>query len=567
MCGAFSGSPERHTLVMHSDGTHHWYDCTKCDGIEYQMEEHTPKADVYEHDATNHWQVCEECGAKVDNTVVAHTYNDATCLTPKTCSVCGATDGEALGHDLYLQSVEWWDEYTPGMTTTVFVACNRDGCDAGDMKEIEVGANVSIEPTCTTPGSVNCSIPDEVEFEIDGKTYTVEVPRTENVGFKDFVLPATGHDYEVEWIWPETVEVTWGEDGAVVTAPIVQANCTCQNDTSHTDDHTAVVVQGEYVAPTCDTVGKVTFTASVTPENTEEHTKTFTSEKTYALDSMGHNFTGEYKSNGDGTHSRKCVNPGCELYGATQDCVSGSYKTDDTDHWKVCDLCKGEFDRAEHELKDANCTEPATCEVCGYTTGAALKHEWYHPATIQWTNAEDPTVRVRYHCIHCSYSADYTLSLSKNPDNFTITNADATCDKAGTVTYVAHELMPEDRLSDRMGQSYRGYLESAPKTVTTAEALGHKLTHPHFDWEIEDYSGYEAPGATVHMYVTCDVCGKRFDADGDVILVEKDEGDCLTAGHVSFKTTIYIDAKDGKRSELHRQPDIRHPPARSDGRP
>ena len=29
----------------------------------------------------------------------AHVWNDATCLTPKTCTVCKATEGEALGHD------------------------------------------------------------------------------------------------------------------------------------------------------------------------------------------------------------------------------------------------------------------------------------------------------------------------------------------------------------------------------------------------------------------------------------------------------------------------------------
>ena len=28
-----------------------------------------------------------------------HSWADATCMLPKTCSLCGATDGEALGHD------------------------------------------------------------------------------------------------------------------------------------------------------------------------------------------------------------------------------------------------------------------------------------------------------------------------------------------------------------------------------------------------------------------------------------------------------------------------------------
>ena len=39
---------------------------------------------------------CNECG---EERTITHDWNDATCLTPKTCKVCGATDGEALGHD------------------------------------------------------------------------------------------------------------------------------------------------------------------------------------------------------------------------------------------------------------------------------------------------------------------------------------------------------------------------------------------------------------------------------------------------------------------------------------
>lgn len=43
-----------------------------------------------------------------------HTWVDANCDTPKSCSACDATEGEALGH-------EW-----SGACDT---SCNREGCD------------------------------------------------------------------------------------------------------------------------------------------------------------------------------------------------------------------------------------------------------------------------------------------------------------------------------------------------------------------------------------------------------------------------------------------------------
>lgn len=42
--------------------------------------------------------VCATCGA-VSDVINEHEWMDATCEQPKTCSKCGATEGKALGHD------------------------------------------------------------------------------------------------------------------------------------------------------------------------------------------------------------------------------------------------------------------------------------------------------------------------------------------------------------------------------------------------------------------------------------------------------------------------------------
>ena len=51
-------------------------------------------------------KTCTECG-KTEGEIVDHQWLEATCATPKTCSICNATEGEALKHMLteatYLQ--------------------------------------------------------------------------------------------------------------------------------------------------------------------------------------------------------------------------------------------------------------------------------------------------------------------------------------------------------------------------------------------------------------------------------------------------------------------------------
>ena len=41
---------------------------------------------------------CSKCGEEIPNSKVAHTWSDATCEAPKTCTVCNTTEGTALEH-------------------------------------------------------------------------------------------------------------------------------------------------------------------------------------------------------------------------------------------------------------------------------------------------------------------------------------------------------------------------------------------------------------------------------------------------------------------------------------
>ena len=46
-------------------------------------------------------RTCRGCGEKETRSinVLEHKWNEPTCTSPKTCSVCDATEGEALGHE------------------------------------------------------------------------------------------------------------------------------------------------------------------------------------------------------------------------------------------------------------------------------------------------------------------------------------------------------------------------------------------------------------------------------------------------------------------------------------
>lgn len=57
---------------------------------------HTP-SNGYSSDATHHWQICGTGDAAHIVNKTTHTWNAATATTPKTCSVCGYSEGNALG--------------------------------------------------------------------------------------------------------------------------------------------------------------------------------------------------------------------------------------------------------------------------------------------------------------------------------------------------------------------------------------------------------------------------------------------------------------------------------------
>ena len=85
--------------------------------------------------------------------VCKHEWREATCTEPKTCTLCGETEGEALGHK--------WSSATCASPKT----CVRCG-----MTEGEALGHDWIEATCTEPKT--CHRCGTTEGEATGHTYT-----------------------------------------------------------------------------------------------------------------------------------------------------------------------------------------------------------------------------------------------------------------------------------------------------------------------------------------------------------------------------------------------------------
>ena len=89
-------------------------------------------------------------------------WNDADCVTPKTCSVCGETEGEALGH--------------------VWLAATCEApktCEACGITEGEAKGHSWVDATCEAPKTcTSCDLTDGEALGHDWVDATTETPKT-----------------------------------------------------------------------------------------------------------------------------------------------------------------------------------------------------------------------------------------------------------------------------------------------------------------------------------------------------------------------------------------------------
>ena len=130
--------------------------CTLCGKTEGEAGDHSYTAATCTAPKT-----CTVCG-KTDGNVAAHTFADATCTAPKTCTVCQATEGKALGHTF------------ADATCTAPKTCSICGATEG-----EALSHTFADATCTAPKT--CSVCGATEGEALSHTFadaTCTAPKT-----------------------------------------------------------------------------------------------------------------------------------------------------------------------------------------------------------------------------------------------------------------------------------------------------------------------------------------------------------------------------------------------------
>lgn len=110
-CNAPYGDALGHDFVHHdaqpatctAKGLEAYDTCSRCDysttKVEIPMADHTYSATEWESNVDNHWHECSVCHTQIDK--AEHNWKDATYTAPKTCTVCGATQGEPLTRSYY----------------------------------------------------------------------------------------------------------------------------------------------------------------------------------------------------------------------------------------------------------------------------------------------------------------------------------------------------------------------------------------------------------------------------------------------------------------------------------
>ncbi len=472
---------------------------------------------------------CTETDTIVDiGSAVGHDYAAATCTAPKTCKVCNATEGTALGHSY---STDWsrgedshWHE-----CSTCGNKIDQESHDYGDeddkcliceYERTHVHRLTLVpakEATCTESGNKAYYTCSGCENWFEDASGTVLITDKTSV-----VVDAFGHDFTAATCTtPKTCKVCVTTDGEALGHSFT--NYVSNNDATCTEDGTKTAK-----CDRCDETDTVTDVGSAKGHDYAD--ATCTAPKTCQVcgatdgEALSHSYAAAWSTGEDG-HWHECEACGDKIdqavhdYGDGDKCVICEYERAHVHRltlisakeatctesgnkaYYTCSGCENWFEDAsgtvlindktsvvidalDHDMSEATCTEAAVCQRkgCAYTDGEALGHTyeetWSCDAENHW-----------HKCSRCDAVTDVAAHIP---------GTEATEETAQTCTICGYEIAPE------LGHTHK--LTKVEVTVTCTEA-GNK------------------------EYYVCE-CGKWFaDAEGTVEITDKDSVKSEALGH------------------------------------
>lgn len=515
------------TADVKSNSGSHSYGCTECDTYGYDGIQNAAEPCDYGYTKTTdgqHKATCKVCNYSFTENCVAAEGKEATCSARAVCGKCDKEFGSYAAHNFTADG---------GIVAlgNGQHAYRCENCKDKDKYGIDANENESV---ACSGGKATCSAP--ANCEVCSQAYG-------NVN-------ANAH--------------VWGEWKNVEDTKTHER--VCKLDNTHTQIQDCLCTSPTATPPDCNT-------PSYTINTCDDCNHTWQTENN---DALGHDWTGAWVANEDGTHTKTCArNCKYDDNTLTEDCAD-----------------------AEPFVKEATCTEDGytahTCDGCGYewetdavpATGHSYKDKRQLATDTYKRSDKSCTTDLTYWyvCDNCDASAE----VDKDNEKFVLTDlywmpeggeqtghsfdeecgeypvssatcttkatyyyscSNAGCDEKGTGTYEAGDVLghdwvhpAEDKLADYnvvkadcvtdatyyyvcnrdgCGISSQGVKTDGETWTDEGSATGHDFDHNN-NGELKDegdtgYTAYKAAdcfeaGSLEHW--TCETCGKKY-ADKD----------------------------------------------------
>ena len=472
---------------------------------------HTDRAGDKNHD-------CDVCGetnvsphvnaaAVKDNVVNAGCEAEGSYDLVVYCSECGEEISRenqktpSTGHKWNDTEYSWSND---GKTCTATRTCATDKSHV-ETKTATVSSEVTADPTCSEMGKTTYTATFDVDWA-ETQEITLTDVSTVNHKFENY---AGNNDATCQKNETETAKCAFG-CGETNTREIADSKVDHKYE-NYVGNNDATCLKNETETAKCafgcgetntreiaDSALDHSFTNYVSDGNatcTEDGTKTAKCDRCEETDTvkdtgsaLDHNY-GEWTYVADGEHKRVCANDASHV--ETEPCADS-----DADDDCLCDKCKN---LVAHSYDAATCDLPATCSVCGATTGDKLGHSFTNYVSDgNATCTEDGTKTAK--CDRCEETdtiADAGSALDHSFTNY-VSDGNATCTEDGTKTAKCDRCEVTDTVTDTgsaPGHSYSGVVTEPTcgaegYTTYTCSACGDSYVDDYVETVDHEYESY-----------------------------------------------------------------------------